>query len=94
MTINAFHLVLKARHTHFSKFAIVARLVGSNTSSEGRLEIRSNFFWGTVCDDGFSDTAARVVCNMLGFGYVHDCRLCAIIKGLLLLYYLLQVICI
>jgi len=84
MTINAFQLVLKARHTHFSKFTFVVRLVGSNTSSEGRLEVYRSGIWGTVCDDGFSHTAARVVCSMLGFGYVHDCRLCAIIKGLLL----------
>jgi len=74
VTINAFQLVLKAIHTHFSKFTFVARLVGSNTSSEGRLEVYHNGTWGTVCDGGFSDTAARVVCNMLGFGYVHDCR--------------------
>jgi len=84
MTNNAYHLVLKARHTHFSKFTFVVRLVGSNTSSEGRLEVFYNGVWGTVCDDGFSNTAARVVCDMLGFGYVQDCRLCAVIKGLLL----------
>ena len=23
--------------------------------------------WGTVCDDGFSNTAARVVCKSLGY---------------------------
>ena len=26
--------------------------------------------WGTVCDDGFTDAAARVVCHSLGFGYI------------------------
>jgi len=84
MTINEFQVVLQARHTHFNKFIFVARLVGSNTTSEGRLEVYHSGTWGTVCDNGFTDTAARVVCNMLGFGYVQDCRLCAIIKGLLL----------
>jgi len=84
MTINAFQLVLKHDKLIFRKFTFVARLVGSNTSSEGRLEVYYNGTWGTVCDNGFSDTAARVVCNMLGFGYVHDCRLCAVIKSLLL----------
>jgi len=85
MTINASRVVLKSWHTHFSKFTFVVRFVeGNGRASEGRLEVYYDGIWGTVCDDGFSDTAARVVCNMLGFGYVQDCRLCAIIKGLLL----------
>jgi len=29
-----------------------------------------NRVWGTVCDDGFTNASASVVCNMLGFGYV------------------------
>ena len=33
----------------------------------GRLEIIYNGTRGTVCDDYFDDTAAQVVCNMLGF---------------------------
>ena len=46
----------------------LVRLVGGS-SSRGRLEVLHNGIWGTVCGDYFSDGAARVVCNMLGFGY-------------------------
>ena len=35
---------------------------------EGRLEVYHNSIWGTVCDDGFTSAAARVVCYMLGYG--------------------------
>lgn len=34
----------------------------------GRLEIAVNGYWGTVCSDGFTKTAADVACKELGFG--------------------------
>ena len=45
-------------------------LVGGENPRVGRLEVFHGTQWGTVCDDGFSDAAARVVCYSLGFGYV------------------------
>lgn len=46
----------------------VVRLAGGQSIHEGRLEILYNGTWGTVCDDRFNHTDARVVCYMLGFG--------------------------
>jgi len=54
----------------FSSIIVLVRLVGGWTPREGRLEILHNGVWGTVCDDGFTDDAARVVCYSIGFGYV------------------------
>jgi len=48
----------------------IVRLTGGPSSSEGRLEVRYNNVWGTVCDDRFTNTAATVVCRSLGFSYV------------------------
>ena len=43
------------------------RLAGG-TETEGRLEVKYNDVWGTVCDDRFQDEDAQVACYMLGFG--------------------------
>jgi len=46
------------------------RLVEGSSSLEGRLEVHYNDTWGTVCDDGFTDAAAGVVCYSLGYTHL------------------------
>lgn len=44
-----------------------ARLLEGITALEGRVEICTNNIWGTVCDNGWGNTDAKVVCRQLGF---------------------------
>jgi len=48
------------------------RLADGPRPSRGRLEVRppSSSTWGTVCDDQFGATDARVACRSLGYGTV------------------------
>ena len=46
------------------------RLYGGKSEREGRVEICYNKVWGTVCDYGWDEMDANVVCAQLGYGYL------------------------
>lgn len=50
------------------------RLTNGSNVLEGRVEICFNKAWGTVCDVGFGDDEAQVICNHLTnkMGYIHN----------------------
>ena len=43
------------------------RLVGGSYSY-GRVEVCVNNQWGTICDNGWTNLNAQVVCEQLGYG--------------------------
>ena len=67
--INSKYLCLSTDTTRIwdSPYSGQIRLQGGTYSSYGRLEVYCNGQWGTVCDDSFGSTAARVACRQLGY---------------------------
>ena len=50
------------------------RLVGGTSNAEGRVEICLRNEWGTVCDQMWDATNARVVCRQLGLASIGLCN--------------------
>ena len=57
------------------------RLADGQSANEGRVEICINRVWGSVCDDSWSPSDARVVCRQLALPYTGNSnsknKLCA-----------------
>ena len=56
----------------YSSFTVVSqnvRLKDGDASYQGRLEVKYNGEWGTVCSGTFNHPAATVVCRQFGLGF-------------------------
>lgn len=64
-------------HTELSRVILVVsvvgcrdgdvRLVGSRNSNEGRVEVCRLEQWNTICNNGWDEAEASVVCSQLGY---------------------------
>ena len=54
-------------HTESCNVEGAVRLMEGQNNAEGRVEYCSGGLWGTVCDNTWDATDARVVCNQLGY---------------------------
>lgn len=50
-----------------NRFLLSVRLVDGAAASEGRVEVKYDSNWGSICDNGFGINEATVLCKMLGY---------------------------
>ena len=62
---NLFTIATEISHSNCTNGEV--KLVGHGDANQGRIEICINHVWGTVCDDGWDELDASVVCKQLGY---------------------------
>ncbi|XP_037686478.1 LOW QUALITY PROTEIN: neurotrypsin [Choloepus didactylus] len=55
------------RNGHRFSVGFPIRLMDGENKKEGRVEVFINGQWGTICDDGWTDKDAAVICRQLGY---------------------------
>ncbi|XP_072048550.1 scavenger receptor cysteine-rich domain-containing protein DMBT1-like [Amphiura filiformis] len=53
----------------YHTLSVQIELVGGNNANEGRVEVRFNHIWGTICNNAWDNNDANVVCRQLGLPY-------------------------